>query len=89
MFSGYRLPEIERLPLGPAILGQIDVLIAGRYVASRHVAQRLLGSTNQQIHLLTDRYKLSELDVVPRRELIIHPDGTVTATGILPWRANK
>ena len=62
VFSGYRLPEIERLPLGPAILGQIDVLIAGRYVASRHVAQCLLGSTNQQIHLLTDRYKLSELD---------------------------
>jgi anaerobic ribonucleoside-triphosphate reductase activating protein len=85
VFTGYSLPEIDRFPLGPAILRHIDVLIAGRYVASRHLGHSLLGSANQQIHLLTDRYMLSQLMGVPCREVILHSDGTMTATGVSPW----
>jgi len=86
VFTGYTMPEIDRFPLGPEILRQIDVLIAGRYAAARPVGHGLLGSANQQIHLLTGRYTLSQLASTPRRELILHPDGTMTASGISPWR---
>jgi anaerobic ribonucleoside-triphosphate reductase activating protein len=85
VFTGYTLPGITDLPLGPTILARIDVLIAGRYAASRRASHRLLGSTNQQIHFLTDRYTLANLSQVPRRELILHPDGTITSTGMSPW----
>ena len=66
VFTGYTLPEIDRLPLGSSLLRQIDVLIAGRYAIAQHVGQALLGSANQQIHLLTNRYTLSQLVSVPR-----------------------
>jgi len=86
VFSGYTLPEINRLPLGPSILRHIDVLIAGRYVASRQLGHGLLSSANQQLHLLTGRYALAQLIGVPRREAILHPDGTMTISGLSPWR---
>lgn len=88
VFSGYSLPEIDRLPLGPSILRHIDVLIAGRYVASRRLGHSLLGSANQRIHLLTRRYSLSQLTKVPARELILHRDGSIAATGFSPWPAD-
>ena len=87
--GGYRLSEIEDFPLGPEILRNVDVLIAGRYVDRQHVGQHLLGSANQRIDLLTNRYSLTQLKTVPRGELILHPDGSVTATGILPWNTNE
>ena len=86
LFSGYTLEEITEMPLGPRILQELDVLIAGRYVASQHLAQGLLGSANQCIHLLSDRYQMADFTAVPRRELILHADGTATSTGISPWR---
>ena len=86
VFSGYALAEIADLPFGPAILRHVDVLIAGRYVASQRTGHGLLGSANQQIHLLTDRYTLADLDAVPPRELVLHRDGSVSVSGISPWR---
>jgi len=86
VFTGYTMPEINRLPLGPEILRHLDVLNAGRYAVAYPVGHGLLGSANQQIHLLTDRYTLSQLSSTPRCELILHPDGTMTASGISPWR---
>jgi len=85
VFSGLTLDEIQALPGGPAILRQSDVLIAGRYVASKHAGHRLLGSANQQIHLLSTRYTRADLAAVPPRELILHRDGTVTVSGFSPW----
>ena len=86
VFTGYTLDEIHRCRLGPEILRHLDVLIAGRYDASQRVAKGLLGSSNQQIHLLTGRHNLAELAAAPPRELILHRDGTVTGSGIHPWR---
>jgi anaerobic ribonucleoside-triphosphate reductase activating protein len=86
VFSGYSLAEIQSMPLGAAILRHLDVLIAGRYEASQHLGRGLLGSTNQQIHLLTKRYTQAELNQVPVRELILHGDGSMTSSGIAPWR---
>jgi len=86
VFSGYTLAEIAALPLGPAILRHVDVLVAGRYVASQRTGCSLIGSANQQIHLLTDRYTRGDLAAVPPRELVLHRDGTVSVSGLSPWR---
>ena len=85
-FSGYRIGEIRRLRSGPEILEHLDVLVAGRYVAARHVGSALLGSANQRVHFLSDRYCPEDITRVPRRELILHTDGSVTSSGIDPWR---
>jgi len=85
VFSGYTLREIQALPLGNTILGHLDVLIAGRYIQSKHLGRQMLGSSNQKIHLLGDRYSLSDLQAVPQRELIVKADGTLIASGISPW----
>ena len=84
LFSGYTLAEIERQPFGPAILARLDVLIAGRYRARRHLGAGLLGSTNQTVHLLSGRHTHAEISAVPPAEIIIGPDGTITVTGISP-----
>ncbi|MGM0488940.1 MAG: 4Fe-4S single cluster domain-containing protein [Planctomycetota bacterium] len=86
VFTGYTLDEIQDHLFGPRILQQVDVLIAGRYDRSQPTSRGLLGSANQQIHLLTNRYSLSQLTGGARRELILRPDGTVTATGLAPWK---
>jgi anaerobic ribonucleoside-triphosphate reductase activating protein len=83
-FSGYTLTELERQPLGPAILAHLDALVAGRYVAERHVGRALIGSDNQRIHLLTRRHTLAEFARIPPAEFILHADGTLTRTGIGP-----
>ena len=86
VFTGHTLAEITDLDLGPAILRHVDVLVAGRYVAAQRTGSGLLGSANQQVHLLTPRYTLADLGDVPAAELILHPDGTLTASGINPWQ---
>jgi anaerobic ribonucleoside-triphosphate reductase activating protein len=85
-FSGYTLAEIKRMPLGPKILEHLDVLVAGRYVVSRHSGQGLLGSANQQIHLLTRRYSPADFRNIPKMEIILHADGSFTLSGIAPGK---
>jgi anaerobic ribonucleoside-triphosphate reductase activating protein len=84
VFSGYRLTEIGGIPEGPPILGLIDVLVAGRYVPSRHQDKGLLGSANQEIHLLTDRHTAAEIRATPAAEIHIDSAGRVTITGVAP-----
>lgn len=84
VFSGLTHEEIRRLPLGPAILEHVDVLVAGRYVASLHLGEGLRGSANQRLHLLTDRYTESEIESTAPTEILIGPDGTLRFTGIDP-----
>lgn len=86
LFSGYTQTEIVAMTLGAEILRHIDVLIAGRFEGSTHCGKGLVGSANQEVHFLTSRYALPDLAVVPPRELIIHQDGSLTGSGIHPWR---
>ncbi len=81
MFSGRTLEYIRTMPRGPAILDQLDLLIAGPYVQSAPSSLPLLGSQNQRIHFLSDRHRPEEIERVPRMEIIIHKDGTQTMTG--------
>ena len=89
VFTGYTLPEVHDLPLGSQILSHVDVLVAGRYVAAQHLGGGLLGSANQQIHLLTSRHTQADFPDLPTREIILHADGTLTLTGIRPWRMDQ
>lgn len=84
LFSGYTLEEIRAQALGPAVLVCTDVLVDGRYDRERHLGRGLRGSVNQRIHLLTDRYRLEEIEDTPSGEVIIAPDGVVTITGVDP-----
>jgi anaerobic ribonucleoside-triphosphate reductase activating protein len=71
-FTGYRLTELRDRPPGPGVaelLAQTDVLIDGRYVASRNDGLGMRGSSNQHVHMLTGRlaHAAAELGGGPRR----------------------
>lgn len=59
IFSGYALAELRALPgEGPArLLAAADLLVDGRYDASRRSSRRrFIGSDNQVMHFLSPRY---------------------------------
>lgn len=60
VFSGYTLEEARRLP-DPAVqelLAQTDILVDGLYLRELPESRRRwVGSTNQQVHFLTSRYR--------------------------------
>ncbi len=63
VFSGFTLEEARALP-DPAVgelLGLTDILVDGPYVRELpDTTRRWIGSTNQRIHFLTDRYHFDE-----------------------------
>jgi anaerobic ribonucleoside-triphosphate reductase activating protein len=86
VFTGFTWEEVRRMPEADALLACVDVLIAGRYDASRHLARDLRGSANKTVHFLTGRYGPADLREVPEAEVVIAADGEVTASGIDPVR---
>lgn len=85
VFSGYEIREIGSGP-NRELLDWIDVLIAGRYVASRRVARGLRGSANKTVHCLSSRYQPGDLEAVPEAEVIIGREGQWVLSGIEPLR---
>jgi anaerobic ribonucleoside-triphosphate reductase activating protein len=86
VFSGYRRAELEAMPLGPAVLAELDVLVDGRYVAPLHLGANLRGSANQTAHFLTDRHRPEDLAAAPVAEVTIGPDGQLRLSGVAPLR---
>lgn len=102
VFSGFSWEEIEKMrkkeqatsnqptsaensyPL--ALLHDVDVLIAGRYVQQLRIARDLRGSSNKKLHFLTDRYTAADFATVPEAEIVITPDGEVILSGIEPLK---
>ncbi|HYU15856.1 MAG TPA: 4Fe-4S single cluster domain-containing protein [Candidatus Acidoferrum sp.] len=84
VFSGFTRTEIERQPLGPAILEAIDVLVDGRFVERRALGRGLRGSDNQVIHLLSPRYTREAIEATPVGEVVIGPDGSAAVSGVAP-----
>jgi anaerobic ribonucleoside-triphosphate reductase activating protein len=88
-FSGYRLEELRarRDPRVDALLASVDVLVDGRFEASRPEEERLwVGSTNQRFHYLTGRYTPTierPLPGEPLRsvEIRLGPDGSLGLNG--------
>jgi anaerobic ribonucleoside-triphosphate reductase activating protein len=81
VFTGFAWEEVQRLPAIDELLACVDVLIAGRYDASRHLARHLRGSANKTVHFLTNRYGPADLERVPPGEVIVTPAGEVEITG--------
>jgi anaerobic ribonucleoside-triphosphate reductase activating protein len=86
LFTGYRWDEVRRMPESDDLLSALDVLIAGRYDQTQHLARELRGSANKTVHFLSDRYGPADLGEVPAAEVVITPDGEILATGIDPLR---
>jgi anaerobic ribonucleoside-triphosphate reductase activating protein len=84
LFSGFTWAEIQQMPDAEALLDCLDVLVAGRYEAGRHLARDLRGSANKTVHFLTSRYALSDLQAVPPAEIVITPEGEIMVSGIDP-----
>jgi anaerobic ribonucleoside-triphosphate reductase activating protein len=59
-----------------------DVVVAGPFDERRILGQGLRGSSNQTIHLLTDRYRWSDIDETPGLEVVIGGRKTVV-TGVI------
>lgn len=57
-FTGYTLSHLRKHPPEPGVadlLSEVDVLVAGPYLAGRNDGRGLRGSTNQRVHHLTPR----------------------------------
>jgi anaerobic ribonucleoside-triphosphate reductase activating protein len=63
VFSGYTLAEARQLP-DPAVaelLAHTDILVDGPYLRERPESRRRwIGSANQQVHFLSDRYRADD-----------------------------
>jgi anaerobic ribonucleoside-triphosphate reductase activating protein len=84
VFTGYSWDELQKMRGIGSLLAAVDILIAGRFDSHQRLAHGLRGSANKTVHLLSDRYTLSSLALVPEAEVVICPDGSVTCTGIDP-----
>lgn len=59
-----------------------DVVLAGPYRHSMHVAASLRGSRNKEYLFFSDVYSERDFESVPEAEVLIEADGTVLVTGI-------
>lgn len=84
LLSGFTWSEIQQMPGTALLLAHVDVLLAGRYDATQHLARDLRGSANKTVHFLTDRYTPADLAAVPPAEVVITPEGDLLLSGIEP-----
>ena len=89
LFSGYDKTEIEQTDQGECILDLTDVLIAGRYNHQLQIGSHLCGSTNKKIHFLSNRFKISDFDLIPGFEIIIKPNAEVVLSGIKDFKLSR
>lgn len=81
VFTGYNLDELTSAA-ALELLAVTDVLVSGRYLASaRQHGLTWRGSSNQEVHFLTDRYSRADMDQSPETEIRIEAGGQITVTG--------
>jgi anaerobic ribonucleoside-triphosphate reductase activating protein len=88
-FTGYTLDELRsrRDPATHDLLAAVDLLVDGRYDATRPEAERLwVGSRNQRFHYLTPRYTAAverpgPEDPLRTVEVRVGADGRLSANG--------
>lgn len=81
LFTGYELHEIASMGLAD-ILDYVDILITGRYIEHlRTLEHQWIGSTNQEIHFLTQRYDERIINNTNYLELEISEDGVLRLLG--------
>jgi anaerobic ribonucleoside-triphosphate reductase activating protein len=82
-FSGYNVEELRQNPAHANLLNFIDILVDGPYLREQpDRSRRWIGSTNQRIHFLTDRYQSDDACWKQRNTLEIRIEKTgVTVNG--------
>ncbi len=86
-FSGFTLAHLRRNPPGPGVaelLDQVDVLIDGPYIDKLNDNQGMRGSSNQQVHYLTQRLAGHDFSEKPRRVEIQIQHGEAMLVGVPP-----
>ncbi|WP_322510099.1 4Fe-4S single cluster domain-containing protein [Anaerolinea sp.] len=83
LLTGFEWDEIFRLQ-GDRLFPYVDVIISGRFIKEKRLAQSFIGSANKEFHFLTTRYSLSDFQDVPVCEITISPEGNTFITGIDP-----
>lgn len=83
VFTGYLLEDLRQNPAAANLLAATDILVDGPYVRERpDTSRRWIGSTNQRIHFLTDRYLADDPCWRQRNTLEIRVEKTsVTVNG--------
>ena len=82
ILTGFTRREITRDPARARAVQHADMVIAGRYNASRRLGSGLRGSDNKEYWARTARYQPRDFATIPDVELIIASDGTLTVTGM-------
>ncbi|MFM7199195.1 MAG: 4Fe-4S single cluster domain-containing protein [Myxococcota bacterium] len=88
IFTGYTRAELTSRD-AQKLLAQTDLLIAGRYDQTQPLDGRgWRGSSNQQVHFLTERYGPEVLMEATALEIHLYSDGALTLTGFpgQEWR---
>lgn len=57
IYSGFRLEELKEKPSAFGLLSETDLLIDGRYIKELDNGRPFIGSSNQKLIYLSDRYK--------------------------------
>ncbi|WP_051366077.1 4Fe-4S single cluster domain-containing protein [Hamadaea tsunoensis] len=86
-FTGFTLERLRTRPPSPGVadlLGEVDVLIDGVYVAARDDGRGLRGSTNQRIHRLTGRLSGFDFEGAHRQAELHISGGEVLMVGVPP-----
>jgi len=87
VYSGYTLEEIRRMsdPVAAGLLELTDVLVDGPYVRELpDTERRWVGSTNQRVHFLSDRYHPDDPCWRQRNTLEIRVRGTEVSVNGFP-----
>jgi organic radical activating enzyme len=74
-YSGFTLQELQsgEVPDAAALLSELDILIDGPFVPAQAATLPWRGSSNQQIHFLTDRYGPQDLSHAVSADLLLGP----------------
>lgn len=84
VLTGFSQREVRMDSQKLLVAQQCDVLVCGRYNEALRIAKGLRGSGNKSYWFVTDRYSEADFEGVPAAEVFIHPDGTITRTGVDP-----
>jgi anaerobic ribonucleoside-triphosphate reductase activating protein len=80
-FTGYELEELT-VPDQQRLLGLLDIVVTGRFVASlKRTDLRWRGSSNQRVHFLSDRYAAEAEGDGAAVEVTLDGRGGVRVTG--------
>jgi len=82
LYSGYSYQEIISNKVYSQVLELVDIIITGRFVlVLRDISLRWRGSSNQEVHFLTDIYNANNFDECNQVEIHINEFGNINILG--------